>query len=976
MKNILKIILTLLIINCSFLIMNAQISINEDGSTPDSSAILDVSSSNKGLLIPRMTETERDAISNPAVGLMIYNTTDSCFNYYTGSEWYKDCGRSLNSDATTLEGQSIGGSGSDAGNSIAIDTDGNIIISGYFSGTTSIGDSIFTASGSRDIFIIKYDNDYNFLWAKQLGNSNNERGSKVITDSNDNVYLAGRFEGTLDVEGTSFTASGNYDIFIAKYDKNGSKQWAVQAGVDDYMTVEMLKVDAADNLYITGDFGGNVSLGSTNLSSSNGDGYLAKCDANGTWQWAVQTSSADYAYPYTISISGSDVYWGGEMGGVTTIGTTTFNITSSEEHGFLAKYNTSGVFQWAAEITSTSYAGVYDIVVDNNGDAVVTGVTRGTSTIGSTTYNITNFAAFLIKYNASGTVQWTTLLESTTNTFGWRLEMDENNEFIVLGGYSNTMTFDGTDYTSTGSSDIFLSKFDTNGNPTWITTGGSNGQDSGDDLVLDGNGVAHITGFYQNTATFGTQTFNAASGTDILILQYNTDDGSQNNYENGLSASQDGDSDASNEIQDISFNGTILSITNGSSVDLSGINTDTDTDDQTIDVLNLNGNNLEISLADDGQATQSLDLSGLTFTQIADADADTKVQVELNTDEDIIRFDLKGTEHFTFHEGRIQFLNSGTTIAIGESAGVNDDFDSNSRNVFIGYETGNTNTSGSNNMALGMQALFTNNGSDNTAIGYQALYNNTTGTGNLALGTGAGLRNQQGNENVLIGVDAGLGSALHDKSNNVMIGFGAGATNEGDGNVFLGYYAGENESGSNRLYISNSNTVSPLIFGEFDNHRVVINGKSSDNSNNRTLFVNGSIGATSAFNNDSDRRLKTNIQTIPNALDKVLQMRGVTYKWKDGRETGDRMGFIAQEVEPILPQVVDNNNDHYTMQYAPITAVLIEAIKEQQTEIEQLKKENAALKTQISKINQLEQQNAEMKAMLKQIQAQLNNQNQ
>ena len=56
--------------------MNAQISINEDGSTPDSSAILDVSSSNKGLLIPRMTETERDAISNPAVGLMIYNTTN------------------------------------------------------------------------------------------------------------------------------------------------------------------------------------------------------------------------------------------------------------------------------------------------------------------------------------------------------------------------------------------------------------------------------------------------------------------------------------------------------------------------------------------------------------------------------------------------------------------------------------------------------------------------------------------------------------------------------------------------------------------------------------------------------------------------------------------------------------------------------------------------------------------------------------
>ncbi|MGB0864604.1 MAG: tail fiber domain-containing protein, partial [Saprospiraceae bacterium] len=156
----------------------------------------------------------------------------------------------------------------------------------------------------------------------------------------------------------------------------------------------------------------------------------------------------------------------------------------------------------------------------------------------------------------------------------------------------------------------------------------------------------------------------------------------------------------------------------------------------------------------------------------------------------------------------------------------------------------------------------------------------------------------------------------------------------------------------------------------FDNNRLVINGNDTDNSNNRTLFVNGSIGATSAFNNDSDRRLKENIQTIPNALDKVLQMRGVTYQWKDGRETGDRMGFIAQEVEPILPQVVDNKNDHYTMQYAPITAVLIEAVKGQQAEIEALKKANQKLensnnelKAQVAKINELE-------AMLQQLQTQ------
>jgi len=409
---------------------------------------------------------------------------------------------------------------------------------------------------------------------------------------------------------------------------------------------------------------------------------------------------------------------------------------------------------------------------------------------------------------------------------------------------------------------------------------------------------------------------------------------------------------------------------------LSCVHTDTDTDDQVIDVFSLSGNVLNISLEDDGQANQTVDLSGLSLIKatLTDADEDTKVQVEESADEDIIRFDIAGTEHFTFHEGRIEFLNAGTTIAIGEGAGLNDDFNNTSRNVFIGFETGNTNTNGSNNMAMGMQSLYSNTGgNDNTAIGYQSLYYNTTGTGNLALGTGAGLFNQQGNDNVFIGVDAGLGSALHDKSNNVMIGFGAGATNEGDGNVFLGYNAGEDEAGSNRLYIDNSNTPSPLIFGEFDNNQVIINGNSGSNSNDRTLFVNGSIGATSAFNNDSDRKLKTNIQTIANALDKVLQMRGVTYEWKDSREPGDRMGFIAQEVEPILPQVVDNNNDHYTMQYAPITAVLIEAIKEQQQQIQALQNENEKQQAEISQLKNEVAKITQMEIIVKQLQAQLEN---
>ncbi len=326
--------------------------------------------------------------------------------------------------------------------------------------------------------------------------------------------------------------------------------------------------------------------------------------------------------------------------------------------------------------------------------------------------------------------------------------------------------------------------------------------------------------------------------------------------------------------------------------------------------------------------------NGLSTNSRSDAlivykSGDMELNGHLKT-EDSIQINLSGTRRFVVREN-----DNGSTI-IG--------LPNNNENTFLGEEAGYETTTGAKNTYIGYEAGYLNEeGIDNAFIGYRAGTANTSGNYNTFLGSEAGLVSFGGDNNVYIGYQAGLGNII------------------GNSNIFIGYQAGSSEVGSDKLYIENSNSSSPLIYGEFNNNRVVINGNNGNNANNRTLFVNGSIGATSAFNNDSDRRLKTNIQTIPNALDKVLEMRGVTYAWKDGRETGDRMGFIAQEVEPILPQVVDNKNDHYTMQYAPITAVLVEAVKEQQMQIEELrikneelKISNTELKAQIEKINQLE----------------------
>jgi len=124
----------------------------------------------------------------------------------------------------------------------------------------------------------------------------------------------------------------------------------------------------------------------------------------------------------------------------------------------------------------------------------------------------------------------------------------------------------------------------------------------------------------------------------------------------------------------------------------------------------------------------------------------------------------------------------------------------------------------------------------------------------------------------------------------------------------------------------------------------------------RKLWVNGSAGGTENWNAGSDRRLKKNIETIPNALEKLNNLRGVNFEWRDTKthSKGLKMGFIAQEAKEVIPEVVSKRGEYYSMQYAPITALLVEAVKEQNSEF---RSRNAEFRTQ----------NAELRKEIKQI---------
>jgi len=184
----------------------------------------------------------------------------------------------------------------------------------------------------------------------------------------------------------------------------------------------------------------------------------------------------------------------------------------------------------------------------------------------------------------------------------------------------------------------------------------------------------------------------------------------------------------------------------------------------------------------------------------------------------------------------------GNSVFLGSGAGAVDD-ESDNNNVGIGIDALNKNTIGDENTAIGSKALYYNTeGYSNTAVGQQALYYNTEGCSNTAMGNYSLQYNTTGLENTALGLcsmdgnttgnnNVGIGAWVNgwnkEGSNNTIVGYNAGggySVQSKSGNVFLGYKAGYNEFGDNKLYIENSNSASPLIYGEFDNDLLKFNG--------------------------------------------------------------------------------------------------------------------------------------------------------
>jgi hypothetical protein len=213
-------------------------------------------------------------------------------------------------------------------------------------------------------------------------------------------------------------------------------------------------------------------------------------------------------------------------------------------------------------------------------------------------------------------------------------------------------------------------------------------------------------------------------------------------------------------------------------------------------------------------------------------------------------------------------LTLGLNTFIGNNAGYN--ATSVFESVFIGSDAGYSLTTSDWNVLIGNGAGYNLNANWNVLIGYHAGYSASNAVRNVYVGYSSGENNISGITNVFIGDQSGTDST---GSYNTFLGYSSGKNNSGNYNIFIGTQSGENETGSNKLYIENSDSSLPLIYGEFDNDLVQINGE---------LYVSGmTSGSTSdVVYFDSSNGLLTygsesSLVTASNGLTKTINSIGI-----------------------------------------------------------------------------------------------------
>ncbi|MEX0966299.1 MAG: T9SS type A sorting domain-containing protein [Bacteroidia bacterium] len=452
--------------------------------------------------------------------------------------------------------RSIRGPGEGMGKSIVVGNSGDLYISGSFTDSLMFNPAGSTAeiksAGGIDFFIAKYDTSGNYIWSKGIGGANDDFAQSMVVDPRGYLYLTGYFEGITDFDPGSTTAnlsaSGSTDIFLAKYDTAGNYVWAKRLGGTSQAKGESLAFDG-QYLYVTGEFQDSVDFDPSPNTFNiyvysdkfwNSFMFLAKYDTSGAFVLAKAVGEGNDAYcsgQDVVTDSVGNFYIIGRFGNTVdfdpSVGTA-IHTAAGYETVFVAKYDSSGIYQWVSIVYQGGTTYEQSIAFDGTDRIFITGTQSGSAYFPNAGIIRGKISSVFVGKcsSASGDFNSAWGVEEHTGdaSVGRAIISDTQGNVYVAGEFSGTVDFDPSveryNLFSKGAADAFLAKYDSRGQLKWAASMGGIRADYAVNVQLDDSGNVYIAGCFEDTVDFdpspALDTMTADGGDKVFITKFDS----------------------------------------------------------------------------------------------------------------------------------------------------------------------------------------------------------------------------------------------------------------------------------------------------------------------------------------------------------------------------------------------------------------------------------------------------------------------
>lgn len=364
-----------------------------------------------------------------------------------------------------------------------------------------------------------YSQNLIYNWIR-FGKGLNYSNGNSLALLNNNLYLSGFFADSVKFQNNFLVSRGSYDIYLKKYDKSGNEYWVKQIGGTLNDNVRSLKFDKSNNLLVTGHFTQNCTFDNTSLTAPTTNFFIAKYDTLGSLKFVKNIASTNVNSSWDLSVDNNNNYYiPGYFHGTATYGTTQIASNGLNDI-FLLKMDGNGNIKWFRNFGGTGNDEGRAILTDNSNNIIFSGIYSQTISLQSTSITSKGgYDIFISKIDTNGNIIWTKTIGSKYDDYSSRIINDCENNYYLCGYFQDTVWFDNQMFVSRGQRDIFIAKISPQGNYIWIKTFGGTGIDSPSGFAYKNCDEMYLTGYIRSNAYFDS-TLLSATDQDIFIMKF------------------------------------------------------------------------------------------------------------------------------------------------------------------------------------------------------------------------------------------------------------------------------------------------------------------------------------------------------------------------------------------------------------------------------------------------------------------------